>query len=117
MIDAAQHEEAQRSSLQARTDLQDIRDLNNFVPFQRYFLRRLKQRRADIAQTYHETPPFEIVHVKQFEGDKEGLPVRVDKCDPQEREILRRLLEELNTLCGMLDTDEGNAASFLDRNA
>ena len=115
MTDQEQAEERKRFELQARRDLQDIRDLRSNAAFQRYFMRRLMQVRNEVADRYHNDPLDKTVMVKQFEGDKEGLPVKVEVCGHEEREILRRLLLELNKLCGLLDDDESSAKVSVDR--
>lgn len=92
MLDEQQLEENRRFSIQARRDLQDIMDLRKHVPFQRYFMRRLKERRDDLF--------------KQF---------RYEPATLEEREILRRSLDEVENLEKLLDTDESNIKTSLDR--
>ena len=95
LADQSSQEEAQRFSVQARTDLQDIQDLRRFVPFQRYFLRRLRQKQEEAFTKFYDTPTGE--------------------CGHEEREILRRISKEYQSLASLLDTDEGSAKASLDR--
>ena len=95
MTEAEQLEESRRFSLQARRDLQDIRDLRNNQPFNRYWLRRLSTR-------------IQILD-DRFRNDD------AMKCPHEEREILRRCIKELNDLSTMMDSDESNAKVSLER--
>lgn len=87
--------EAARFETQARQDLQDIRQLRDDVPFNRYFLRRLLQRRDYIANRFKNEPATE--------------------CDKEEREILRRVLIELETFINLASADEAEAKLSLGR--
>ena len=116
MTPQSESEENQRSTQQARQDLQDLRDLRKFAPFERYFMRRLRQKAELIAESYRDDPPFVVERVKQFEGDKQGVPTKIEVCGPEEREILRRLLKEYQTIMGLAgDEEEGNITRTLDR--
>ena len=95
MTEAEQLEESKRYSLQARRDMQDIRDLRNNQPFNRYWLRRLSARIQELDN--------------RFRNDTAA------ECSHEEREILRRCIKELNDLSTMMDTEESNAKVSLDR--
>jgi hypothetical protein len=76
-----------RQSLElARRDLGDITGLRGDEAFDRYFLRRLRMKRAAHDARFHSDPP--------------------EKCDKDEREVLRRLVAEYDELLGMMDADE-----------
>ena len=74
-----------RSVELARRDLEDITGLRASESFDRYFLRRLKMKRAALDARFHSDPP--------------------EKCDKDEREVLRRLVAEYDELLSMLDAD------------
>lgn len=65
-----------------RRDLADIRALTENDPFNRYYMRRLKDKIDLLEKSFHDDPP--------------------SMCDAQEREIQRRLLrayKEMRDLC------------------
>lgn len=76
------------SKEKARADLEDIGTLKNTDAFERYWLRRLKQKRDAVEKSFKEDPP--------------------SKVDATERECLRRILGIYNELLGMCAVDEGN---------
>ncbi len=78
-----------------RRDIEDIRELKKNDPFNRYWMRRLKQKIEITQQKFEEDPP-----------------VKVDK---DEREVLRRLLLAYKELADMMDVDEGNIKADLQR--
>ena len=69
----------------AARDLQDIAELGKSPAFERYWLRRMRQKRDAIKSRFEDDPP--------------------SKCDKDEREILRRILKEYDELLGMPATD------------
>ena len=81
----------------ARRDLEDIKFLRECAPFQRYFMRRIRDKQETIAERFRNDPP--------------------SKCTHEEREILRRLLNEYDDIAGMLEIDQGAARNELARMA
>jgi hypothetical protein len=81
----------------ARRDLEDITDLRGSVSFDRYFLRRLRMKRAALDDRFHNDPP--------------------EKCDKDEREVLRRLVAEYDELLSMFDADERACRGVIERGA
>jgi len=79
----------------ARRDLGDIRALQESEEFNRYWLRRLADKRKLVAGHFKNDPPTQ--------------------CDDREREILRRLLLAYEELEGLMKTDEGSIQSQLSR--
>src|SRR3954468_15991023 len=77
----------------ALRDLGDIADLRKSDGFNRYFLRRLNQKRNEVE--------------KKFRYDS-AVPV-----DKEDREILRRLMLAYEELVWLLDVDESSAKIFL----
>src|SRR5580658_6968633 len=53
-----ERQERIRFETQARRDIQDIRALQEFPAFQRYFMRRLVQKRDEIAGAFRNAEPF-----------------------------------------------------------
>lgn len=90
-----EEENAEAFRIVAQRDLNDIRELKDFEPFNRYFMRRLKTKRDDIAEQFHDDPP--------------------EKCDKEKREHLRLLLKEYNSLIDMLDADMSTTRASLER--
>lgn len=80
----------QKSLIQAEQDLSDIRALKKLAAFDRYFLRRLAEKRDHFA----------------------ALVLDSD-ATPEQREIWRQMYQEYKTLCGMVDQDEANALKLL----
>jgi hypothetical protein len=70
----------------AARDLQDITELAKSPAFERYWLRRIRQKRDAIKKRFEDDPP--------------------DKCDKDEREVIRRILKEYEELLRMPATDE-----------
>lgn len=95
MTDEEQREEAHRFETQARRDLQDIRDIRALPAFQRYFRRRLLTRQEELTRLFRYGKPEEVSF--------------------QEREIIRRILDELEALSGKLTSDESEAKVSIDR--
>jgi hypothetical protein len=81
---------AQQGLIQADQDLSDIRVLKKIPGFERYFLRRLREKRDDFAAL-----------------------VLDSEATPEQREIWRQMYQEYKTLCGMADQDEANAVKLL----
>ncbi len=79
-----------KARVQADQDLSDIRVLKKTPGFERYFLRRLAEKRDNFATLVLET---------------EGTP--------EQREIWRQIYLEYKILCGMADQDEANAVKLL----
>lgn len=73
----------QRGLAQASQDLTDIRILKQTPSFERYFLRRLREKRDSFA-------------VLVLEGDG----------TPEQREIWRQIHQEYKALCNMVEQDE-----------
>lgn len=99
MTDQEQEAEQKRFRDQAALDLGAINELRRNGAFQNYWMRRLVSRRDEIAKKFAEGDPI-----------KDGVT-------HEEREILRRIMLELNVLVGLLDRDEGEARASLDRTA
>lgn len=78
--------EAQRSLEVARHDIEAIKALQKNEHFNRYWLRRLKDRRDLADRSFHEDPP--------------------SKCDPMQREALRQVVEAYDGLLTMMQIDE-----------
>ena len=104
-------ERAKNFELRARRDIQDIRALREFDPFQRYFLRRLKQRREELAQAFRHDPEFVV------KKNEKGEEYRATLCTKEDREILRSRLDEVESMLKLLETDEGSARVSLERMA
>lgn len=85
--------EANRQRELAAMDMQDIKTLRGAECFNRYFMRRLRDKRAAIDTRFHNDPPA--------------------KCDAVGREALRQVIQEYNSLLTMLDDDERSAAGTL----
>ncbi len=77
----------------AKRDIDDIKRLKDFEPFRRYFIRRLEERGSEVARSFKDDPPHKV--------------------DKEEREILRRLLKEYETIFEMMDKDLANFKSLL----
>lgn len=73
----------------ARRDVSDIRFLRENPAFNNYWLRRLKQKREIVAERFRYGPIKEVGH--------------------EEREILRRILDEYDELMQMMTKDEAMA--------
>lgn len=69
----------------AKRDVDDIKRLQEFEPFRRYFIRKLEARGAEVARSFKDDPPHKV--------------------DKEEREILRRILKEFETIFEMMDKD------------
>lgn len=67
-------------------DMDDIAELRKSTPFNRYFVRRLKQKLEAMNETLRHAKP--------------------EKCDKEEREIVRRIMLEYEHLLGMMDAEE-----------
>ncbi len=99
MSTPAPRQPSEREISEARTrqlaaqDIQDIKTLRGAESFNRYFIRRLRDRQTAINTRFRNDPPA--------------------KCDDREREILRRLLLEYDELLKLLDNDERAAGSTL----
>lgn len=87
-------EEYLRSKQVAQRDLECIRALRESDAFNLYWMRRLKQKHADIDDIFRNHP--------------------ASKVDKEEREILRRILKEYEDLMGMMAKDEAGARSQLE---
>lgn len=74
----------------AQRDVQDIRELRNFVPFGRYLKRRLKQKH-----------------------DAAEASFKYDPVSPAQREALRQKLLAYEEILALLDTDDAACRSFL----
>ena len=70
-----------------RQDLGDIRALQESEPFNRYFLRRLAEKKVKIESSFRNDPPATV--------------------DKDEREILRRILAVFDELQAMMTKEEG----------
>lgn len=81
----------------ARQDLEDIMSLKNSDAFNRYFLRRLTQKRAEIERKFKYEPP--------------------EKVDKNQREELRQTMLALEDLEKMMSVDEGNIRGGISREA
>jgi hypothetical protein len=79
---------------QATQDVADIIALRGVESFNRYWLRRLAQKREEARKRLEDDPP--------------------DKCDKDEREIQRRLLKAYKELEGLMAVDEAAARKQLD---
>ena len=108
-IPTPEEESKKAFELQARRDIQDIRDLRENAAFNRYFLRRLKQRRDETEQSYRHDPEYVV------KKDEMGREYRAIVCSKEDREILRQKLDLLEELLGLLSTDEGSSRVSLDR--
>ena len=95
MTDDDQRQEAVRFETQARRDIQAARSLREFAPFQAYFMRRIVQRRDDLQTLFRYAPPAKV--------------------DPVEREIIRRILDELDTVINLTAEDTANARAAIER--
>ena len=78
----------------AQRDLNDINLLAKFEPFNRYYLRRLKEIAGRIEGRFRYDPPEAV--------------------DKEEREILRRILMELDELQAMLVREKGTCEKQLE---
>jgi len=79
-----------------RQDIIDIQALRNFEPFNRYFVRRLKEKHAEIEKRFRDDP--------------------AEKCSYEEREILRRLMKEYEDILRMMEREEVTCKSSLGGN-
>lgn len=77
----------------ARRDIDDIKRLQEFEPFRRYFIRRLEERGSEVGRKFKESPPAEV--------------------DKEEREHLRKLLLEYESILGMMEKDMAMYTSTL----
>jgi hypothetical protein len=77
----------------AQRQLEDISELRETTGFTRYWIYRLRQKRGAIEERFRHDPP--------------------SKVDAQEREILRRILDEYDELIEMMDSDERGAKAFI----
>lgn len=68
-----------------KRDISDILFLQECQPFNRYFMRRIREKKVAIERRFRGDPPA--------------------KCDAAEREILRRLLDEYDVIERLLDSD------------
>ena len=76
-------------------DLADISVLEKNEQFNRFYLRRLRERRDQIHERFETDPP--------------------EKCDKDEREILRRLWIEMSWAASLLETEKAHIRSELER--
>ncbi len=79
----------------AQRDLADIQKLREFEPFTRYWVRRMNDRYKEINERFHHDGP--------------------QKCDDTQREALRQILEKLDELMDMMDTDERTCRDIIQR--
>jgi hypothetical protein len=79
---------AQVSEELARRDAEDIAALRLSEPFNRYWMRRLKQRRDETDRAFRFDPPA--------------------KCDFVQREVLRNLVIAYDELLNVMQADEAN---------
>jgi arylsulfatase A-like enzyme len=79
-----------KSLFQADQDLSDIRVLQKLPAFERYFLRRLAEKRDHFAAL-----------------------VLDSEATPEQREIWRQIYQEYKALCSMVEQDEANAVKLL----
>lgn len=86
-------EELRRREL-ARQDLNDIKFLTQHVEFTRYWPRRLKDKQAALEKRFRDEDP--------------------SKCDKDEREVLRRLIKEYDSLIAMMKSDEAGCIRTLE---
>jgi len=84
-------EDQTKAREQAAHDLQDIEALRRSEPFNRYYLRRFKAKKEQVARKF-----------------------RHDKCGHEQREIYRQQLEMYDEIERMLDNDEAMAALVID---
>lgn len=86
--------EEQKVTVQrAKDDLDAIKNLSEFTPFTGYFLGRLKSRRDKLEDSFRNDPPAKV--------------------DAAEREILRRLIKQLDEILTMTADDKKVAISDL----
>jgi hypothetical protein len=78
----------------ANRDLGDITHLESSDPFNRYFMRRLKEKKAAIEKRFYEDPPAKV--------------------DAAEREILRRMLLEYDTLIEMTTIEKVTCRNLIE---
>lgn len=81
----------------ARQDLEDIMSLKNSDAFNRYFLRRLTQKRTEVERRFKYEPPENV--------------------DKDQREELRQTMLALEDLEKMMAVDEGNIRGGISREA
>ncbi len=77
----------------AMLDIEDIKALERSDPFNRYFLRRLDQKRAEAERKFKYDP--------------------AEKCTPERREEYRQVMLALEDIQKMMTTDEAACRSTL----
>jgi transposase len=85
--------ESEAARKQASEDLVDIAALRQSTPFTRYWVRRLKSKRASLAKSFEDDPPAKV--------------------DAAEREILRRMIKFCDELERMPAQDAASAETLL----
>lgn len=85
-----QQDQQQRNLHQAQSDLGYIAELRRSEPFNRYFIRRLKEQRTNLARSFIED---EMTHEK--------------------RELTRQLILRYDSIFGLLDADEAVRVKML----
>jgi len=92
--------------ISARRDLEDIRTLQRTEAFDRYFMRRVRDRFAQAVEAYNTRPSSLIYHAP----DTKEKP-----CTPEEREILRAQCVVLRELIDLVDEGEKQILGELSR--